>query len=425
VSTSVQKSGLPVLFINFILILYPATVLFVPKMNGIIFALLAIAGLYSCVRVSEMSFKFNFDEKIFFQSISIFFVVVLSITLNAGFVYKAIGKYLHLILAIPIYMYLRHIGFRLAYFWYGLVLGSIIAAGVAMYDVWVIKSFRARSLTHPIIFGDLALIMGYMSLAGLGWFRKKSLWQTVLPIVALLCSVFASVLAEARGSWLAVPFLFVVLFWYVRSLISFKLKLGVALSVGVFFWGVYTIPQTEVGKHVDRAINNVKIYNNSEITSPNRSSSVGTRLEMWQASWTIFLNNPILGVGWGHYQEEAVLQIKQGLRNKSAAAHDHPHSQYFAALANGGLLGIVVTIMLFLIPAWLFIKYIRLQKTEDSKRLALAGLLLVVAYMIFCLSETLLERSRSVNFFAFYLVVIMAAINREQVCELSDGNGSL
>jgi len=53
---------------------------------------------------------------------------------------------------------------------------------------------------------------------------------------------------------------------------------------------------------------------------------------------------------------------------------------------------------------------IRRGKTPDTQRLALAGLLLIVAYMSFGFSEAILERVRPVSFLAFYLAVIFAAI---------------
>jgi hypothetical protein len=70
----------------------------------------------------------------------------------------------------------------------------------------------------------------------------------------------------------------------------------------------------------------------------------------------------------------------------------------------------LILIQLFFVPAWLFVRYIKQGESADVRRLAFAGLLLVVTYMIFGLSEPMLYRSRSVNFFAFYLAVFMAAI---------------
>jgi len=415
--------NLPSSLINFSLILYPATVLLVPKMNGLIFGLFFIASLVYIIRQREVAFKISADEKRLFLAIGIFFFAALLITVTSGFVYKAIGKYSHLLLAIPVYLYLRHIGIKLAYLWYGLVAGSAVVAGVAFYEVMIKGIPRAHSLTHPIVFGDLSLIMGCMSMAGYGWFKRQSHKLVALPIIALLCGLFASILSQSRGGWVAIPFLLVIFFWYIQPRFSFKLKAAMAALALVFLAVIYVIPQTGVSLQVDRTLKSLEQYGDSEITSGKRATSVGTRLEMWQASWKMFTDNPVLGVGWGHYLDEAKKQVEQGLRNQSAAAFDHPHSQYFTALASGGLVGFITMLLLFLIPAWLFIKYIKKHESDDISRLSLAGLLLIVGYMAFGISEPLLDRSRSVNFFAFYLVVFFAAIygQRRQISENSSG----
>jgi len=409
-----KKLNFSAIFINLSLIVYPATVLLVPKVNGLIIGLFALSGLYLLFRYRDKSIQVNQDEKLFYLSIGVFFLVSLFVTLYGGFVYKAIGKYLHLLLAIPIYIYLRHAGIKLFYIWYGLIAGAIVAAGIAIYEVSILHRIRAQGLTHRIIFGDLALVMGAMSIAGLGWFKQRTAWKVFLPVIALLCSVLSSVLSVARGGWVAVPFLILVFFWYIKSQFSFKFKIIIAAAVIVLIGVIYAVPQTKVKHQVDRTITSLQQYGDSEIKSNHRSTSVGTRLEMWQASWKMFLDHPLMGVGWGHYQKQAMTQVNQGLRNRSAATFDHPHSEYFSALAHGGILGFSVLMLLFLTPAWIFIKYIEFGKSVESRRLALAGLVLVVAYMAFGISETMLYRSRSVGFFALYLAVFMAGIYQEE-----------
>ena len=399
-----------VIFISMALIIYPATVLLVPKVNGLIFGLFFIASLVYIVRQRKVAFRVSADEKRLFLAIGVFFFSALLITVISGFVYKTIGKYAHLLFAVPVYLYLRHVGIKLAYVWYGLVTGSIVVAIVAFYEVGIQGISRAHSLTHPIVFGDLSLIMGCMSLAGYGWFKQQSSKFVMLPMLALLCGLFASILSQSRGGWVAIPFFLMIFFWYIYPHFSFKLKAAVAAIALVLFTVIYVVPQTGVSSQVDKTLKNLEQYSDSEITSIKRATSVGTRLEMWQASWKMFTENPVLGVGWGHYLDEAKKQVEQGLRNRSAAAFDHPHSQYFTALASGGVIGFIATLALFLVPAWLFIKYIKKHESDDISRLSLAGLLLIVGYMAYGISEPLLDRARSVNFFAFYLVVFMAAI---------------
>lgn len=399
-----------VMFISLALVVYPATVLSVPKINGLIFILFTLFGLFVFFKYRKQSILVSGDERKLYFSLALFFFVSLFITVYGGFAYKAIGKYLHLLLIIPIYIYLRHFGVRQNYIWFGLVVGAIAAAGVAINDVFILNSQRARSLTHPIIFGDLSLVLGCMSIAGLGWFKKRGNWQMVYPVVALLCGMLASMLSLSRGGWVAFPFIILVFFWYIQPYFSNRKKAIFAAVVIVGLGAIYAVPQTQVRYQIDRTINSLQQYSDSAIDSEHRATSVGGRLEMWQAAWKIFTENPVLGIGWGHYNEQVKLQVAQGLRNEFILTFDHPHNEYLSALSNAGMVGFTVLMVLFLTPLWIFVKNIRREKSLDVQRLALAGLVLIVAYMGFGISEPMLFRSRSVNFFALYLAVFMAAI---------------
>ena len=56
----------------------------------------------------------------------------------------------------------------------------------------------------------------------------------------------------------------------------------------------------------------------------------------------------------------------------------------------------------------------------ESQRLALAGLILIVGFIGFSLTESILERSRSIIFFSFYLATSMALLQASRQKECSD-----
>lgn len=384
-------------------------------MNGLISGLFSLAGIALIIKQYRTRTQASHDEMLFYFALSSFFLVTLIATLSAGFQYGSTGKFLHLLLAIPLYVYLRHTGIKLHYFWYGLVAGSFVATVIAINEVWILGAPRARSLTHPIIFGDIALTLGCMSMAGIGWFKSRASWQIILPVLALLGSLLVSALSASRGSWVAMPFLFIAFFWYMRSHFSVKLK-GIFIALLIATLGtIYLVPQTNVSKNIDRTIHNLKLYSESNIDTDLLSlNSVGSRLEMWQAAWSMFIENPVSGIGWGNYRKQAQIQVNQGLRNIAASAFPHPHNQYLSVLANGGIISFIGLLFVFLIPAHIFVKHIKRYRYEEVRRLAFTGLILIIAYMSYSLSEVVLERSRPINFLAFYLAVIMAAIYEQQ-----------
>jgi len=396
-----------------IVFLFPALILVLRPADGLGLGLLALAG-FGIAYQQRGNGQATREEKLLYFAVGFFFLAALLVTLLGGIDsggIKKLGKLARLLLVIPAYVFLRRAGVSLATLWYGLVVGAVVAAGVALFEAWEKPpGFRAKGITHPIIFGDIALIMGMMALAGLGWFKQRAQWQVVLPLLAVACGLLASLLSHALGGWVAIPFLGLVFIWYARARIPVWQRWSAVTLLVLAVAVAYFVLATGVQKTVDRTAANLNNYFQSEITSSARSTSVGTGLEMWQAAWHIYLDNPVIGVGWGHYKENAQTLVDAGVRNKSAAAWGHPHNQFFAAMANGGTLALVAIWLLFLIPAKLLFDVMRRQKDLDQQRLALAGLLLIVAYMCFGFSEAIFERARPISFFAFYLAVIFAAI---------------
>ncbi len=402
---------------NGIIVLLPVTILLISPVDSIGLVTLALGGLWIGWRYGREE-PFEREEKLFFFALSLFFLAAVAVTFLGGINddgIKKLNKFLHILLAIPAYLFLRHAGFSLAALWYGLSAGAVVAGLTALIEVWgQPPGHRASGITHPIIFGDLALAMGAMSLAGLGWFRTRGRWQTVLPILAATCGLLASLLSHARGSWVAIPFLMAIFVWFARAGIPARLRWGAALLLVVLLVAAFLLPATGVKNTLERTVNNISGYFHSDITDKVRETSVGSRFEMWLAAWQIFRDHPLTGVGWGHFQEEARKLVDAGIRNPSAADWGHPHNQFMAALANGGIVAFGALLLLFSIPAALFLKGVREKAPPDAQRVALAGLLLISAYVCFGFSEAILERNTPVSFFAFYLAVLFAAFQMER-----------
>ncbi|MDQ7016416.1 MAG: O-antigen ligase family protein, partial [Gammaproteobacteria bacterium] len=344
-----------------LLLLYPATALVIKSAHSGAFYLLALFGLLWAT-FGQQRGQATLDEKRLFFAVSLFFGINLLTYLLSDMNYdgfKTLGKFLNLLLAIPLYFLLKKLKVSQGLFWYGLVLGASVAAGMAIYELihasGPLAQRRAHGITHPILFGDLALSMGMMALAGWGYFRERSRWLLLLPIMAAIGGLIASFLAAARGGWLAIPVLLLILAWQARKSLNLRHVLTVLTIVVLLPVAAYYSPNSAVKTKVDSAVYNLSHYADSSMDAAVRGTSVGTRLEMWQASWTIFKQNPWLGIGWGHYQSEAQKLVDAGLRHPSASRWNNPHSQYFSSLVNAGLLGFSA-LLLFLIPLAVFVR---------------------------------------------------------------------
>jgi len=419
-SSQVSKQAALLWLVSILLLCYPATTLIVKESHSAIFYLLSLIGL-GWIAWRRSSGKSSLDEKQLFFAVSSYFFTTLLIYFLGGANYEgfqSLGKFINLLLVIPVYLLLVRLRIKQEVFWFGLVIGAGIAAGVAIYDIIYATQprflGRAHGSTHPIIFGNLSLTMGVMALAGLGYFRERNRWLGVLPILAVLLGLVASFLSAARGGWLAIPVLLALLAWYGRKSLK-AWHVGVVLVVVVIMpIGAYFTPGSAVKVKVDSAIHNLSHYAGTSIDDPVRRSSVGTRLELWQASWQIFKEHPLIGVGWGHFQEYTQQQADAGIRNSTIPHWWHPHNQYISALANSGLIGFVSLLLLLFIPLAIFIRSINSSSLE-IRRLSFAGMVLIVSYSCFALSEGVFERSHLANFFSFYLALISALIALEKI----------
>ena len=74
---------------------------------------------------------------------------------------------------------------------------------------------------------------------------------------------------------------------------------------------------------------------------------MGWRFLMWKASLTMFLSNPLFGIGTGDYVVTMHRYIESGAYPSSLLQFNQPHNMYLFALATNGLLGLAVLLYLF------------------------------------------------------------------------------
>jgi len=406
--------------------IFPAVAVTVSHGPGVVFIALAILGLLFAA-FQKKDRPLDRDEKLLFFAVVFFFLVAVIAVLSGIDPAQGGGKlarFIRFLLVIPVYFLVRKVGVSESVFWYGITAGAIVSG------LWAIQESmsstlsmeyegRAHGATHPILFGNLSLTMGVMAFAGLAYFRKENPWLVVLPVIALLLGFTASFLSGSRGGWIALPALILIALWFARTILPKNMTLVLAIIFLAVPFVAYFVPQTKVAERIDFTLENLKAYSHSAIDSENRATSDGARLEMLQAAWAVYLDNPWLGVGWGNYKASAMKLVEQGVRNPSAASYGHPHNEYLSVLASGGIAGFVALLFLLIIPLRCF--YLAARNDSVSlQALGISGVMLVVAYAHFALTEAIFERSLPVLFFAFFITVITALIIRQHEKEYSE-----
>jgi len=298
--------------------------------------------------------------------------------------------------------------------WLGAVLGAITAGAVAASALVFSQVGRPTSYMNPIHFGELALVLGFIAALtrglAIGERRRVDRWT----FVAVTASLVAAVLSHSRGGWVALPAILVIAaVHHYRSpnqrLLRYLTVLVLVLIPVMMIAG--TANNRAAVRAFDRGISETVEYVANHGLDDTGETSVGARFEMWRSSFAGFRNSPVLGVGWGNMDERFAEDAEAGVRAARIAEHEHPHNQYLSHLGSGGIVGLITLLALLITPGWICLRSL-LHRRNDVRALGGAGLVVIVGYSIFALTDSVFETASPLVFFVLAVGAIIAQIDR-------------
>jgi O-antigen ligase len=288
--------------------------------------------------------------------------------------------------------------------WSGTAIGSIGAGVYAAWQYLALSYERAEGTTNPIQYGNISLVLGMLCLAGIGWAtqqRRSAFWITLL-IIGALCGMLGSVFTGSRGSWIALPFCLAVLYWGSTLKKGYGI-VGLIVLAAVLI-ALYLIPRTAVKERITRAISETSTYLDKHQTD----TSIGARLEMWRTGVLLVKERPSLGWGKEGYMNRVNELIAEGKVDAVTRQHSHLHSEYLDAWVKRGVPGLAVTLIAYLIPLILFARQFKTGNITTQPS-ALAGLVLVSAYIVFGFTQAFLTHNNGVMLYVFSVAILWAA----------------
>ncbi len=312
------------------------------------------------------------------------------------------------LLAIPAMLLVMAYPPKLSYLWAGLAIGAIGAGSWAGWQKLVEGEWRAGGYTHVIQFGNLSMLMGILCLAGLGWAwvqQRRMPWLALLLVGALM-GILGSLFSGSRGGWVGFPFVLLVLYQGYGRYLSAMFKGSVLVGLVASALLMYLLPQTGVEARFHEALNDVSLY----VSGESQVTSLGARFEMWKGGLQLILEKPFIGWGDNGYQTGMQALVDKGVVHPVVTQYGHPHNEFINAWAKRGLVGLVVLLALYLIPMKFFARQLDSSDFE-LRSLALAGVLLSVAYIDFGLSQAFLSHNSGVMMYAFLLAVLWGSFS--------------
>ncbi|PUE47911.1 hypothetical protein B9Z47_08630 [Limnohabitans sp. 2KL-1] len=289
--------------------------------------------------------------------------------------------------------------------WLGAATGAILAGALASYQSLVMHIGRAMgAMNHPIVFGDLAVVLACISLFGILFFEQaRSSWLVRMYMVfGAVFGVWASLLSGSKGGWLSIVMVLIVFAWKLMAQKPVMWRLASVLVIGLLVAkGVWLAPDELVVQRVQQGFNGgLHWYKTGEVVD----WSVSIRLELWSYAVHLFAERPWLGWGGG----EALRKLGEHLKPLAVPEGIAPVFEndilHYAAVS--GLVGLSSLVALF---GGLFAGFWQLQRRKHARIQAyvLLGMLLVVLIFEFGLTVNALGRNAFRYFFSTLTVMLL------------------
>jgi O-antigen ligase len=285
--------------------------------------------------------------------------------------------------------------------WWGLIAGTVGGAVYICYQRWGLDMVRPGGMINAITFGDIELCMGLMCLAAMLDFKgRQALW----PALGALAGLAGSVATGTRGGWIAIVFALVLFLKYGHFLRSRVSKALAALALGLLV-STYFIEETGTRERLEQGVHEVQSY----YEGGSAYTNVGVRLELWKGGLMLFGQHPWRISTGPEIHAELQGAVAAGRLEPFVLEAEHFHNDMMQVLVYGGIPGLLLYVFAMLAPFLFFLRILRTHESASPAVIApaLAGLLLVISYFSFGLTEVIFWSILSTMFYAQMLFLLM------------------
>ena len=259
-----------------VVLLFPALCLLVSRSDSFSLLILLVVGVIAWWRNGFRS-HFSLRDWMFVAVFVTFFLAgVLAFELGhqTDYGFRLLGRYLRLLLTLPMLVAFKRYRPPAALVWAGLGLGSLVLGVDAVWERVSIAGFLQPDgdTNVAILFGDLATLTTFAFAAG--YVYVDAALPRLGPRLVLLCifaGLLACILSGARGAWIALPVL-LVLFVSCRHLLHLRTVLIGGLSIVALFGLLYVMPQTHVRARLAGGFEQLRINLSDYGAGPDASS---------------------------------------------------------------------------------------------------------------------------------------------------------
>ncbi len=389
-----------------VLLSYPVLLLTVKHGMSSLFILLFITSLFYLFRTPQSPTTRLWDGYSIAFAIAMaspMLAVILSQAYHGIFSVPPLDSPSRFLIAIPIFLELRQTEMRtITVLQYGLPLGALFALLSTMFAFhrWEDDFY----FVNHIHYGDMALMLGFLSLFSINWEKRDRASVLILKICGLLAGLYLSVQSGTRGGWAAAPVLMLIWWLSHNPKISWP-KLTVAI-ISILLVAVlgYALVGT-VQHRLDMIYQDLANFNHG-----NKDTSIGVRLQLWQAACYLFVKHPVFGVGPDGFAQMMTILNNSGMLTTEAAAlgRGEVHNEILAKAAGLGIFGLLSIVSVYAVPLVIFMRSTR-SSVAQTRTAAFMGICLVTGFFIFGLTVEIFNLKMTDAFYSLTVAALLAA----------------
>jgi O-antigen ligase len=138
---------------------------------------------------------------------------------------------------------------------------------------------------------------------------------------------------------------------------------------------------------------------------------------MYKASLILTEERPVFGHGLGVFREKSKELKDSGALGKNIRAQvgirKTPHNEFFQALVERGLIGLIATVLLFAVPGFIFYRAVK-SRSDNITFYGLCGLSMLTVFFVAGQTGTLFNHNLFTN---FYIIMVLLFVSQIRVLE--------
>jgi O-antigen ligase len=290
-------------------------------------------------------------------------------------------------------------------FWWGASAGALAALPFIAWQRFGLHIERPGGFINSITFGDLALLLALLALAGAIDMRERP--RDALPAgIGALAGLAASLLTGTRGGWVALVLAALVLGRHLGRIGSRRVHAMLAAGVAVLA-AAWFMPALGVQERFVEGVHEARTWYEGGSVWTN----VGTRLELWKGAAMLIREHPLFGMDFDACRARLAEYAQAGRLDPMVLQLPHLHNDGLQVLATGGVVGFVIWAATLVAPLRFFLRQLG-QDREHAVRMpqfavALGGALVVLGYIGFGLTEVIFWSMKGSVFYALLVFLLM------------------